>query len=110
MRNGRNISLILSQSDFDYLQDLSNRFGVKKSEFLRLLVQSLKVSEAAMSKKSTSVEVGGYGIEFSPELLQSFVSQIEALYDGFSKAIKVTPVKTRKKARNRRLKGFKAVA
>ncbi len=110
MRDGRNISLILSQSEFDYLQDLSNRFGVKKSEFLRLLVQSLKVSEAAMSKNPTSVEVGGYGIEFSPELLQSFVSQIEALYEGFSKSIKVTPVKTRERAKNRRLKGFKAVA
>ena len=110
MRDGKNISVILSKSDFDYLQDLSNRLGVKKSEFLRLIVQSLKVSEAAMSKKATSVEVGGYGIEFSPELLQSFVSQIEALYEGFSKSIKVTPVKTRERAKNRRLKGFKAVA
>jgi hypothetical protein len=110
MRQGKTVCIILSDSDFDYLQDLSDRFGVKKSEFLRLLVQSLKVSEAAMTKKGASVEVGGYGIEFSPELLQSFVSQIEALYEGFSKSIKVTPVKTRERAKNRRLKGFKAVA
>jgi hypothetical protein len=110
MRAGVSVSLILSQSDFDYLQDLANRFGIRKSEFLRLLIQSLKVSEAAMTKKGTSVEVGGYGIEFSPELLQSFVSQIEALLDGFSKSIKVTPVKTKKRARNRRLTGFKAIA
>ena len=110
MRKSINVSLFLSQSDFDYLQSLSDRFGVKKSEFLRLLIQSLKVSEAAMSKKSASVEVGGYGIEFSTEALHSFVGQIEALYEGFSKSIKVTPVKTKIKARNRRLKGFKAVA
>jgi hypothetical protein len=38
------------------------------------------------------------------------VSQIETLYEGFSKSIKVTPVKTRERAKNRRLKGFKAVA
>jgi hypothetical protein len=110
MRHGINVSVFLSKSDFDYLQDLSNRFGVKKSEFLRLLIQSLKISEAAMSKKGASVEVGGYGIEFSPELLQSFVTQIEALLDGFSKSVKVTYHKTRQTAHNRRLKGFKAVA
>jgi hypothetical protein len=68
------------------------------------------VSEAALTKKSTSVEVGGYGIEFSPELLESFVTQIEALLDGFSKSVKVTYPKTRQTATNRRLKGFKAVA
>lgn len=110
MRQGKNVSVILSDNDFDYLQDLSDRFGVRKSEFLRLIVQSLKISEASMNKKATSVEVGGYGIEFSPELLQSFVSQIEALYEGFSKSIKITPVKTRIKPTKRRIKSFKAVA
>jgi hypothetical protein len=110
MRTGVSVTLILSKSDFDYLQDLADRFGVKKSEFLRLLIQSLKVSEAAMTKKGTSVEIGGYGFEFSPELLQSFVTQIEALYEGYSKSIKVTPVKTRQRAQNRRLTGFKAIA
>jgi hypothetical protein len=110
MRQGINVSVVLSKSDYNYLQDLSNRFGVKKSEFLRLLIQSLKVSEAAMTKKGTSVEIGGYGIEFSPELLQSFVTQIEALYEGYSKSIKVTYQKTQQTATKRRLKGFKAVA
>jgi hypothetical protein len=110
MRHGINISVVLSKSDFDYLQDLADRFGVKKSEFLRLLIQSLKISEAAMTKKGTSVEIGGYGIEFSPELLQSFVTQIEALYEGYSKSIKVTYHKTRQTATKRRIKGFKAVA
>ena len=110
MRHGINVSVVLSKSDWDYLQDLSSRFGVKKSEFIRLLIQSLKVSEAALTKKSTSVEVGGYGIEFSPELLESFVTQIEALLDGFSKSVKVTYPKTLQTATNLRLKGFKAVA
>jgi hypothetical protein len=110
MRHGINVSVVFSKSDFAYLQDLADRFGVKKSEFLRLLIQSLKISEAAMTKKGTSVEVGGYGIEFSPELLQSFVTQIEALLDGFSKSVKVTYSKTQQIATKRRIKGFKAVA
>jgi len=110
MRDATMVSLLLSNSDFKYLQDISNRFGLKKSEFLRLLIQSLKISEAVATKKGTEVQVGGYGIEFSPETLQSFAEQIEALFEGVGKGIKITYVKTKAKPKKSRMKPVLAVA
>jgi predicted KAP-like P-loop ATPase len=104
------VSLILSKSDYSYLQDISSRFGLKKSEFLRILIQSLKVCEACTTHQGTSVEVGGYGYEFSPQLLQSFVSEIETLIDGYSKSIRVTPVKTKIKGRKCPKQAFQDVS
>jgi predicted transcriptional regulator len=112
-RDYKAVSLKLSQSDFAYLQDLSNRFGIRKSEFLRLLVHSLKIGEAALNNKATTVKVGGYGYEFRPELIQEFAKRIEDVLEAFSKEIKITPVKTptgMSKAVNRRIKAFKAIA
>jgi hypothetical protein len=110
MRHGKTVTLILSESDFDFLQSISDRFGVKKSEFLRLFIQGLKVSEATFSKQGTKVEVGGYGIEFSPEHIESFVKQLEAVFEGFSENVKVTPIKTPQKPKKRRIKPFTKVA
>jgi len=105
MRPSRGVCLQLSQSDWDFLGDISNRFGVKKTEFLRLFVQSLKVGEA-VRKGKTKVEVGGYGFEFTPEALKSFASQIETITEGFAKDIKVTTTKTRQVAQKRRVETF----
>ena len=110
MRHGKNVSLILSESDFDFLQTISNRFGVKKSEFLRLLIQGLKVGESALTNQGAKVEVGGYGIEFSQEELESFVKELEPILEGLGKGVKVTPVQTRQKAKNSRRKPVRTAA
>jgi len=105
MRPSKGVCVLLSQSDMDFLGDISNRFGVKKTEFVRLLIQSLKVGDAVRQGK-TKIEVGGYGFEFTPQALQSFVSQIETITEGFGKAIKITPCKTRQVAVRRRVQTF----
>lgn len=110
MRQGRRVSVILSPSDFAYLQDISDRFGVKKSEFVRLFIQGLKVGELADKGKGGVVEVGGYGYEFSPELLKSFVSQLETLFEGVSKDVKVVSKKTKVRGNNRLIDAFPQVA
>jgi hypothetical protein len=113
MRKGINVSLILSESDFDFLERFSSQLGLKKSEFLRLFIQGLKVGEAmnnTRNSKGVNVEVGGYGFEFSQSAMNSFVKQLEPLLEGFSDNVKVNPIKTPKKARNRQIKGFKKVA
>lgn len=110
MRKGKRLSVILSPSDFDYLQDISARFGVAKSEFVRLCIQGLKVGEMAEKGNGGVVEVGGYGIEFSPELLKSFVSQLETLFEGVSKDVKVVAKKTRIKSHKRLIDAFPKVA
>lgn len=104
MRDAIMVSLLLSKSDFKYLQDISDRCGLKKSEFLRLLIQSMKIGEAVATKKGTEVQVGGYGIEISPDALQSFAEQIEGLFKGVSKGIKITHVKTKGYPTKRRVK------
>lgn len=110
MRHGRTVHLILSESDFDFLQGISDQFGIKKSEFLRLLIQGLRVGESAMNKEGAKVEIGGYGLEFSQEYLESFVRQIEPILEGFGKGVKVTTQKTAQKPKKRRKMPFKAVA
>jgi hypothetical protein len=110
MRHGKSVSLILSESDFNFLQSISNQFGVKKSEFLRLLIQGLKVGESAMSKQGAKVEVGGYGLEFSQEDLELFVKQLEPILEGLGKGVKISPVKTRQKPNISRRRPVKAVA
>lgn len=110
MRQGKKVSVILSPSDFAYLQDISDRFGVKKSEFVRLFIQGLKVGEMAETGKGGVVEVGGYGYEFSPELLKSFVGQLETLFEGVSKDVKVVSKKTKRKGNNRLIDAFPQVA
>jgi hypothetical protein len=110
MRNAKGVTLLLSESDFNFLQTISDQFGVKKSEFLRLLIQGLRVGESAMNKQGAKIEVGGYGIEFSQEDLELFVRQLEPILGGFGKGVKVTPVKTRKRAKTSRRKPVKAAA
>jgi hypothetical protein len=114
MRKGINISLILSESDYAFLDRFSSDLGLKKSEFLRLFIQGLKVGEAMNNAKTTNkglnVEVGGYGFEFSQSAMNSFVKQLEPLLEGFSDNVKVNPIKTPIRARNRKIKGFKKVA
>jgi hypothetical protein len=70
----------------------------------------LKIGEAALNNKATTVKVGGYGFEFRPELIQEFAKRIEDVLEAFSKEVKITPVKTPERAQNRRIKAFKAVA
>ena len=110
MRHGRTVNLILSESDFEFLRQISDRFGIKRSEFLRLLIQGLRVGESAMNKEGAKVEIGGYGFEFSNEYLESFIGQIEPILEGFGKGVKITTQKTTQKPKKRRKTPFKAVA
>jgi hypothetical protein len=110
MRHFKQVCVPMSESDFNFLQSISDQFQLKKSEFIRLLIQGLKVGESAMTKQGAKVEVGGYGLEFSQEDLELFVKQLEPILEGLGKGVKVTPVKTRQKARVSRRKPVRTAA
>jgi len=110
MRHGRSVNLILSESDYAFLQKMADSAGVKKSEFLRLIVQGLKVGDAIMNNRGAKVEIGGYGFEFSQEYLESFIKQLEPILDHFGNGIKVTTPKTKQRAAKRQIKPLKLTA
>jgi hypothetical protein len=75
MKNCKTVSLtlILSEFDFETLCKSSNEVGLKKSEYLRLIIQAI----GAGSKESIlSNTINGYGYYISDQIAKNILKDI----------------------------------
>ena len=73
------ITLILSEFDFDTLCKSSNEVGLKKSEYLRLIIQGI----GAGSKKLIMPKiVNGYGYSISDDIAKNILKDISKKLDN----------------------------
>jgi hypothetical protein len=99
------ITLILSAEDFDTLSEVSNEVGLKKSEYLRAIIQGIglgrKVENQIEEGKDVNIEVGSYGLSIPNSVMEELLGSIgETLLNG----IKVTELEPKNNLRNKRMK------
>lgn len=91
----KQLLLNLSDSDMEILNTLSSKQGLKKSEYLRMLLQSLWIAETLKEDKrgNFKFEIGGYGYVLEKEFIEEYISQLQGLFEGIEKRIKRVDIK-----------------
>ena len=104
MRESIAISVKLSEADFNTLQQLADENGISKSEYIRLLIQTIgngKKLVDSLNNGQTKLEVNGYGLHFTQDFINTFVLDITK---SLEKGIKVTEPKANRLIRYRKTK------
>ena len=99
------LTLILSTEDFDTLVQASNEVGLKKSEYLRAIIQGIgagrKVANQIESGKDVNIEVEGYGLNIPNSVMEELLQSIgETLLNG----VEVTELEPKNNLRKKRMK------
>ena len=105
--NRKNVSLtlILSAEDNDALENLAFSSGLKKSEYLRTIIQGIslgnKMNETMSQGKDVKLEIGGYGLNIPNDVMQEVLQDIsEKLIQG----LEITELRPNKNLRYKRMK------
>ena len=108
------VSLNLSESDYKILQEQSKKTGLAMSEWLRLMIQIMGVSEQASQwepgKGPLKFELGGYGFEFPVGYLMNVVKAFESNLEtitSLNQEVYIGYTKTAQKPRIKRIKAYK---
>ena len=108
------LTLILSAEDYDTLVKASDEVGLKKSEYLRAIIQGIGAGTKAVNQiengKDLNIEVEGYGFDIPYNVMEDLLQSIgEKLLEG----VKITELKPknnlRKKQMTTRVKASKQV-
>jgi len=99
------LTLILSTEDFDTLVQASNEVGLKKSEYLRAIIQGIgigkKVEKQIETGKDVNIEVGSYGLNIPNSVMEKLLHSIgETLLQG----VEVTELEPKNNLRKKRMK------
>jgi len=99
------LTLILSAEDNDVLTEASNEVGLKKSEYLRAIIQGIgagsRMAEQLEQGENGYIEVGGYGLNIPIDVMEGLLQGIsEKLIEG----IQITELKPKKNLRQKRMK------
>lgn len=99
------LTLILSVEDYNTLVDASNEIGLKKSEYLRAIIQGIgagkKVANQIETGKDVNIEIHGYGVSIPTNVMEELLQSIsQNLIDG----IQVTELEPKKYLRHKRMK------
>ena len=107
MSNRKTVSLtlILSTEDYDTLVQASNEVGLKKSEYLRAIIQGIrlgrKVENQIIEGKDVNIEVGSYGLNIPNSVMEELLQSIgETLLNG----VEVTELEPKNNLRKKRMK------
>jgi hypothetical protein len=103
-RKTKSLTLILSNEDFDTLVQVSNEVGLKKSEYLRAIIQGIglgkKVENQIEEGKDVNIEVQGYGFDIPYSVMEELFHSIG---ETFSNGIKVTELKPKNNLRKKQM-------
>ena len=103
-RKTKSLTLILSAEDFDTLVEVSNEVGLKKSEYLRAIIQGIglgrKVENQIEEGKDVNIELHGYGLNIPNNVMEKLLHSIgETLLQG----IEVTELEPKNNLRKKRM-------
>jgi len=100
------LTIIVSAEDNDILTEASNEVGLKKSEYIRAIIQGIGAG-SRMAKQLDQqgqngyIEVGGYGLNIPIDVMEGLLQGIsEKLIEG----IQITELKPKKNLRQKRMK------
>lgn len=99
------LTLILSAEDNKGLEDVAFALGLKKSEFLRAIIQGISmgnsVAETMSQNKNVKVEVDGYGFSIPNDVMTELLKDVS---ERLTKAIEVTDLRPKKTIKNKTMK------
>lgn len=93
------VKLRLSDEEYNKLYELSKDQGFFMSEYLRNIINInylIKYIDVDKVVKSGKLDIGGYGIEFSTEIINDFIRQMEETvknvdWDKVMNSVKIKP-------------------
>lgn len=99
------LTLILSAEDNDVLTEAAKEVGLKKSEYLRAIIQGIgagsKIARQIEMGDNANIEVEGYGFNIPHNVMEELLQDIsKKLIEG----IKITELEPKKKLRQKRMK------
>jgi hypothetical protein len=109
------ILLRLSDNDMKMLNELSEKQGLMKSEYLRLLIQTLYIAETTKpdTKGNYKFVVGDYGFQLDKDFIEDYAKELEGFFNGIEKRMEkvvLSQTKTNKAIRIKRAIKAKKVA
>jgi len=110
-----NLSLRLSETDMNMLDYLSKNQGLMKSEYLRLLIQTLYIAETTKPdiNGNYKINVGDYGFQLDKDFIEDYAKELEGFFNGIEKRMEkvvLSQTKTNKAIRIKRAIKPKKVA
>jgi hypothetical protein len=99
------LTLILSVEDNDTLTEAAKEVGLKKSEYLRAIIQGIgagkKVANQIETGKDVNIELQGYGFSIPNNVMEQLMQSIsQSLING----IQVNELEPKKNLRQKRMK------
>jgi len=109
------ILLRLSESDMDMLDKLAKSKGLMKSEYLRLLIQTIYIAETTKpdDKGTYKIRFGEYGFTLDKEFIEQYAKELEGFFEGIEKRMEkvvLSQTKRNKEVRVKRVIKTKNVA
>lgn len=84
-KKSRSFNFVLSDVDYKNLHTLANDLNMKPSEYLRTLIQvTWLANNSDKVLKNGSLEIGGYGITFPTEFLETFTNKLENAFSDLN--------------------------
>jgi|688.fasta_scaffold125326_3 hypothetical protein len=101
------LTLILSAEDNDVLTEAAKEVGLKKSEYLRAIIQGIgagsKIARQVEMGNNANIEVDGYGLNIPHNVMEELLQDIsKKLIEG----IQITELEPKKKLRMKRMKSM----
>ena len=77
-----NLSLRLSTDDMKILEELSSRQGLRKAEYIRMLLQTIYIAETTKedSKGTYKFKIGEYGFMLDKEFIEQYAKELEGFF------------------------------
>jgi len=98
------VRLVLSSEDYDTLSEVSNEIGLKRSEYLRAIIQGIgmgrKVENQIIEGKDVNIEFQGYGFSIPTNVMENLIHSIG---ETFLNGIKVTELEPKNNLRKKRM-------
>lgn len=87
MANNESLLLRLSSEDMRILDKLSASQGLRKSEYIRMLIQTIHIAESLKEDKNgnMSFQIGEYGYIIDKEFIEEYAKQMEGFFVGIEK-------------------------
>lgn len=102
IRKAKSVSLtiILSVEDNNTLTNCAKEVGLKKSEYIRSIIQGIRagteIVKAIDTSKDVNLEMEGYGININPKVLEELILDVS---NRLQNAITTTLLKPKKNLR-----------
>jgi hypothetical protein len=99
------VRLVLSSEDYDTLSQVSDEIGLKRSEYLRAIIQGIglgrKVENQIIAGKDVNIEFQGYGFSIPTNVMENLLQSIgQTLLQG----VEVTELEPKSNLRKKRMK------